>query len=242
MHEQHTMKAVRGRKKRDRAIDSKKENLISSSGEDNTDATSYSTASSSDDEEQGISTLLNAAASIEADRNIIMLRLTEKMSRTVSISDKPERRKPMARISTLLQVATTMVEKDQPSAANPPSSSSVKREEVVKDKDEGEEDEEDEVLSSRPKKRLASMAARSSLPRGEEIYYPAEDELEEATTRRSRNALFSWYDRLRDLYDYGVKHGDCMVPQKYNDNHALGIVRNLRFLWKPILIVCHYET
>jgi hypothetical protein len=224
MHEQLTMKALRGRKKRDRAIDSKKENLISSSREDNTDATSYSTASSSDDEEQdriqGISTLLNAAASIEADRSIILSRLTEKMSRTVSISDKPERRKPMARVSTLLQVATTMVETDQPS-------SSVKREEIVKDKDEGEEDED---LSSRPKKRLASMAARSSLPRGEEIYHPAEEELKEATTRRSRNALFSWYDRLRDLYDYGVKHGDCMVPQKYNDNHALGIVRNLRFL------------
>lgn len=67
---------------------------------------------------------------------------------------------------------------------------------------------------------------RGSRP-GDDIFYPTEEELKEATTRRSRNALLSWYDRLRDLYAYKEEHGDCMVPQKYEKNHALGIVSRL---------------
>ena len=53
------------------------------------------------------------------------------------------------------------------------------------------------------------------------------EELKEATTRRSNNALTSWYDRLKDLYAYKKETGNCMVPQKYPANHALGIVSKI---------------
>lgn len=53
---------------------------------------------------------------------------------------------------------------------------------------------------------------------------PSAEELAEATTFRSRSALNNWYDRLRELYEYKAIHNDCLVPQKYPQNPALGIV------------------
>lgn len=53
---------------------------------------------------------------------------------------------------------------------------------------------------------------------------PSAEEIAEATTFRRRNALKNWYQRLRELYEYKATHHDCMVPQKYEPNPALGIV------------------
>lgn len=72
--------------------------------------------------------------------------------------------------------------------------------------------------------------SNSDLPARIDEFYPTEQELNEVTTQRSRNALFSWYERLRDLHNYKNEHGDCSVPQKYAPNFALGTVRlNLGF-------------
>ena len=56
-------------------------------------------------------------------------------------------------------------------------------------------------------------------------FQPTPEELEVATTDRSRNATFNWYARYQELIEYRAKYGDCNVPQKYEPNHALGTVR-----------------
>lgn len=58
-----------------------------------------------------------------------------------------------------------------------------------------------------------------------DIVRPSPEELAEATTFRSRSALEHWYGRLRELYEYKALHHNCLVPQKYPPNPALGIVR-----------------
>jgi Helicase associated domain len=52
---------------------------------------------------------------------------------------------------------------------------------------------------------------------------PSEQELNEATTARAKAALISWYQRLKELYDFKLKYGHTDVPQKYSDNRCLGI-------------------
>lgn len=59
---------------------------------------------------------------------------------------------------------------------------------------------------------------------------PSAEELAEATTFRSRSALSNWYERLRELYEYKEIHNDCLVPQKYPPNPALGIVSSCLLL------------
>lgn len=53
---------------------------------------------------------------------------------------------------------------------------------------------------------------------------PSEAELEAANTERTKGALLSWYDRLRELHMFKAKYGHAEVPQQYPENHALGIV------------------
>ena len=195
--------------------------------EESTDATT-STTTLSDEDEKGISTLLNAAASIETDKKPKSVsKSKKKKARAVSVSEVEQR---MTGISTLLHAATAI--------PVPGSTSKKKGDTTKKAKKGGDIGKKDDI--SRSKKRPATEEAgsdgeddlpirpRGSRP-GDELFYPTEEELKEATTRRGRNALFSWYDRLRDLYEYKSKHGDCMVPQKYELNHALGIVRTVAF-------------
>lgn len=52
---------------------------------------------------------------------------------------------------------------------------------------------------------------------------PTQRELVEASTDRAKASLLTWYERLNDLYEYHREHGDCLVPQKYPPNPALGI-------------------
>jgi hypothetical protein len=53
---------------------------------------------------------------------------------------------------------------------------------------------------------------------------PSDEELRESQTPRSKLALKSWYDRFNELIEYMALHGDCNVPQKYEENPKLGVV------------------
>jgi hypothetical protein len=53
---------------------------------------------------------------------------------------------------------------------------------------------------------------------------PSPEELEAATTDRTKNALLNWYYRLRELHLFKAKYGHAEVPQQFPENHALGIV------------------
>jgi Helicase associated domain len=53
---------------------------------------------------------------------------------------------------------------------------------------------------------------------------PSDEELRESQTPRSKLALKSWYDRFNELIEYMAIHGDCNVPQKYEENPKLGVV------------------
>jgi len=55
-------------------------------------------------------------------------------------------------------------------------------------------------------------------------FQPTEAELSAAPTPRARKAIFTWYERLNELIEYREEHGDCVVPQKYEENRQLGIV------------------
>ena len=55
-------------------------------------------------------------------------------------------------------------------------------------------------------------------------FQPTEAELAAAPTPRARKAIFTWYERLNELIEYKEEHGDCVVPQKYEENRQLGIV------------------
>lgn len=52
---------------------------------------------------------------------------------------------------------------------------------------------------------------------------PSGEELEAAQNKRARDALYTWYERLGELYMYKEEHGDCNVPQQYDKNRKLGI-------------------
>jgi hypothetical protein len=64
---------------------------------------------------------------------------------------------------------------------------------------------------------------------------PSHDELSEAKTPRAKAALSVWYDRLADLQEYKILHGDCNVPQKYDENPALGIWVNKQRMEKKFM-------
>jgi hypothetical protein len=53
---------------------------------------------------------------------------------------------------------------------------------------------------------------------------PSPEEVEAATTDRTKNALLNWYYRLRELHLFKAKYGHAEVPQQFPENHALGIV------------------
>jgi Helicase associated domain len=40
-------------------------------------------------------------------------------------------------------------------------------------------------------------------------------------TYRQRTALYSWYQRLRELYEYKNEHGHCLVPQRYPPQQSM---------------------
>ena len=53
---------------------------------------------------------------------------------------------------------------------------------------------------------------------------PSHVELAEAPTPRARRAIETWYQRFNELIEYKEAHGNCNVPQKYEENTQLGIV------------------
>jgi hypothetical protein len=63
--------------------------------------------------------------------------------------------------------------------------------------------------------------------REQQLIVPTPGELALATTGRARIALDIWYQRLNELNQYRLENGDCNVPQKYEENPKLGIVRTL---------------
>ena len=54
---------------------------------------------------------------------------------------------------------------------------------------------------------------------------PTAREIAAATSGRAQVALNIWYERLKELNAYRLKHGNCNVPQKWVQNTKLGIVR-----------------
>lgn len=52
---------------------------------------------------------------------------------------------------------------------------------------------------------------------------PSVEDMQNATTPRSKAALRMWYLRLNDLWKFKKEHGHCKVPQKYPENAPLGI-------------------
>jgi hypothetical protein len=169
-------------------------------------ADAATTASDDEPQRMNISTLLTAAARLEP---------TTKSSRGAvqapdearAASPATEKEPDLAGISTLLEIATTMVNASKSKEKESPSSSA---------QSEGSGDEA--LCDERPRKRTIPVGADRS-------QYPTDEELKDCKTRRFRDALFSWYDRFRDLTAYSKDHGDCQVPQKYPPNHALGVVR-----------------
>ena len=167
---------------------------------------------SSDGDHQGIARLelLTAAAGLGTDASTAAVE-DPRGADTDSKVDREEG-SPLPGISTLLEVATTMVSPAKPSK---------KRSQSTDGSHDGD------LVGDRPRKRIALFD-------GDESLYPTQDELEVSNTRRGRNALFSWYERLRDLYSYKKEHGHCMVPQKYSPNHALGIWVNKQRMEKRL--------
>lgn len=148
---------------------------------------------------QDMSSLLAAAERIESPKKKSSITLGKKEG----VSDTP-----LVGISTLLEVAANMV--GRPAEMTTGS--------------QGESISKQKIAPT--KKQNPPVVARSAKrSRGVlQVPEPSAEELKESSTRRSRNALFSWYARLRDLYEYKDEHGDCLVPQQYPPNRALGIV------------------
>lgn len=199
------MKVLR-RRKRNNNVESAGAELTTPPSEDKT--TAIAVSSSDDEQDQpGISTLLNAAARLDSKKkeNITLKDMFDIFTHaSESNSDANDKR-----ISALLEVATTL---DGEGATG------------MKKREQGELCTK--TSEHRAKRIMLRSNASSEIvnPMSKNDLNPTYEELELATTTRSRNALFSWYDRLRDLHEYKAKHGDCMVPQKYEANHALGIV------------------
>ena len=56
-----------------------------------------------------------------------------------------------------------------------------------------------------------------------EKYKPSQIEIEGTLNDRARKSIHSWYDRLNDFSAYYDEHGHGRVPQKFEENLALGI-------------------
>jgi len=169
----------------------------------------------------GISTLLTAAARLESDKKKSPAgRISSKLAATTAII--PNNDSSLTGVGTLLHAASAMspLEKKRVTAAASKTGKRSAAATLIKSSSSSE----DKESNARPKKRQASNESSGQPLSADERFQPSKQELEEATTQRSRNALFSWYDRLRDLYEYKLKHDDCIVPQKYPENHALGMV------------------
>lgn len=113
---------------------------------------------------------------------------------------------------------------------------------------------------SSPTSQSSGGASRNS--RSRPGYYPVPDkeELDAATTDRSRDALISWHQRLGELIDYRKKHGNSTylsrlllaaiqfrlsysnastvftanVPQKFEKNRGLGVWVNKQRMEKKV--------
>lgn len=169
-------------------------------------ADAATTASDDEPQRMNISTLLTAAARLEPttkSRRGAVQAPDETQTASPATKEEPH----LAGISTLLEIATTMVNASKSKEKESPSSSA---------QSEGSGDEA--LCDERPRKYTIPAGADRS-------QYPTDEELKDCKTRRFRDALFSWYDRFRDLTAYSNEHGDCQVPQKYPPNHALGVVR-----------------
>ena len=53
-------------------------------------------------------------------------------------------------------------------------------------------------------------------------FQPTTEELAAVSNRRQRKALYTWYERYRQLCEYKDANGDCNVPQDYPENPSLG--------------------
>ena len=71
--------------------------------------------------------------------------------------------------------------------------------------------------------RFTSHLPFSVAPKPARRLKPSDEELAAAPNKRARDALFTWYERLNELYEYRDQHGDCNVPQQYPENRRLGI-------------------
>eukprot|EP00546_Thalassionema_frauenfeldii_P016745 CAMPEP_0178896718 /NCGR_PEP_ID=MMETSP0786-20121207/1338_1 /TAXON_ID=186022 /ORGANISM="Thalassionema frauenfeldii, Strain CCMP 1798" /LENGTH=301 /DNA_ID=CAMNT_0020567171 /DNA_START=3171 /DNA_END=4076 /DNA_ORIENTATION=- len=58
---------------------------------------------------------------------------------------------------------------------------------------------------------------------GENLLEPSVEEINQAKNPRQESAIKTFYSRIKDLYKYKEKRGDCDVPQKYEENRKLGI-------------------
>lgn len=136
--------------------------------EDSTDDATSTTCSSDEEPLGTISTLLTAAARIEKTK-AASLKASNKKTKKVAVAEKTEESSTPVGLSTLLEVASTIGVKGQNGdggASLPAPGSKVENEPP-----------------------LGNGEARE----GDELFYPSAEELEEASTRRSRSALFSWY-------------------------------------------------
>jgi hypothetical protein len=137
---------------------------------------------------------------------------TETVAETVT---EPKEEPALAGISTLLEIASTMVH----NPVDGKTEAQAQAQQSPGDAAPQSEGSGDEALcEERPHKRPAGA---------DPDLYPTDKELIYCRTRRFRAAMYSWYDRFRDLTLYEKEHGDCQVPQKYPPNHALGVVRTV---------------
>ena len=77
-------------------------------------------------------------------------------------------------------------------------------------------------VKPKPSKKSPSTSPRPKNVHTEK-YKPSEIEIKSAPNARARKSLHSWYDRLNDFCEYYAENGHGRVPQKYEENHALGI-------------------
>jgi hypothetical protein len=108
--------------------------------------------------------------------------------------------------------------------------------------------------TKRVRRKRASRGFTVERMRGPNIG-PTQEELRWAHTERAKSALCSWYERLNDLHAYRLEHGhsksnqptrdfvstnslshsaSANVPQKYVENHALGVWVNKQRMEKKL--------
>jgi Helicase associated domain len=74
-----------------------------------------------------------------------------------------------------------------------------------------------------PVPEMRMGARRMPLAPRDEPPTPTQEELDATQSKRARDALHTWYERLAELYAYRRTHGDCNVPQQYEENRRLGV-------------------